>query len=82
MVKRISIILTALLLVAAQCGPPPTMPERESNMIKTDVLINSRESPFDGPQVRRVVDEEAGVVCWVTQGDIDCLPIEQTKLKK
>ncbi len=32
--------------------------------------------------VHRYVDEEAGVVCWVYEYGIDCLPIEQTRLGK
>jgi len=34
-------------------------------------------------KVYRVTDDEAGVVCWISDdGSMDCLPIEQTRLDR
>ena len=49
--------------------------------------IGSSDTVFsDGvTRVGRIVDDEAGVVCWVHKrpaGGISCLPIEQTRLDR
>lgn len=69
----ITIILAGWL---AGCGPPST--------IHPDHLPEEGQIINDGQQagVVRVIDGDAGVVCYRTYSALDCLPISETKLKR
>lgn len=49
--------------------------------------VNSKNFHMNRGNVERLVDEGAGVVCWIftrsasSVGSIDCIPIGQTRLK-
>lgn len=65
--KRVILVLALALVLIVGCAP--AMPD--------DVELVSNNIP-----IRRYVDEEAGVVCWMYYSNgISCLPVDQTKLE-
>ena len=76
------ILLLILLLAVTSCATPtPTYLSLEATPDAPDVIYSTKISGL-----LRVVDEDAGVVCWVWVGPqgvgIDCLPLEQTRLER
>lgn len=65
--KRI-LIITFMVLVLAGCGS-----------VGGEAVQNDGQSTM----LYREIDQEAGVVCWHfgQNGNIDCLPISETKLR-
>jgi uncharacterized protein YceK len=67
------VIILAVLALLIGCSEPMS---RSTGPVEKPVYI--------GTYVRRIVDEEAGVVCWIHkdtyQGGISCLPLSETKL--
>lgn len=69
-----AIILLVLLGIAVGCGPVPAdVGPSKGNMVRI------------APEVKRFIDEEAGVVCWAhNDGNygtgFSCLPLSETKL--
>ena len=77
-------VLVVLLLVGivvgiSSCGVEIGYQPQDTTDSET-FLISDRIQPG----INRVIDKEAGVVCWVykglDRGGIDCLPISQTQL--
>jgi len=54
--------------------------------VEVNRITSEEETTFYEERVHRVVDEEAGVACWLYNntynGGIDCLPIGETRLEK
>lgn len=64
----------SLLVLAASCAGVPDAPE--SSQITRNEKVRISDS------IVRVIDTEAGVVCWTYYADgISCLPLESTLLK-
>jgi hypothetical protein len=65
------IMLLVSVLFLAQCSAQPT-PEEKTGTIHSE----------SSEEVYRVIDDEAGVVCWVfdgSSGGISCLPLDQVR---
>ena len=65
-------VIFAIMIFASSCVAAPKMP------------VGSVSVPDTYQELIRVVDREAGVVCWVwkntTYGGLSCLPLKDTKL--
>lgn len=80
--KFINILVVALLVVSFVVSCAPTVSVSANS-------ANEQQLPSD---VERIVDTEAGVVCWLTHGTslagsgapraISCLPLSETLLDK
>jgi hypothetical protein len=71
---RKSLVL-ALLLVLGACGAASELPPPETSVAP---YVNSEVM---GTNLSRVVDREAGIVCYLNyRGGIWCTPISQTEL--
>lgn len=80
--KFVNIILTVclILLLVSSCAPGESVSANSAN---------EQSLPSD---IERIIDTEAGVVCWVTEGRslagsgapraISCLPLSETLLEK
>jgi len=71
-------IAVMITMIAAQCGAPASQIQlQQMEYEKARVFNDGEETPL-----YRAIDYEAGVVCWWIGVDgIDCLSIEDTKLK-
>ena len=96
------LILTTIFIVARCCRKDEVVVQPTGNVDITDgpvvysdtgaieVIIDNSDftivstTAFGG--VFRIVDDDAGVVCWIylggDPGGISCLPIEQTRLDR
>ena len=66
------VLILVVLVVVVGCAPPPgeTAAPRPA-ILAADSMRN----------VWRVVDKEAGVVCWISRkGGVFCLPLSETNL--
>lgn len=77
------ILIVAILLALFGCAAP-TPEEREAEAAKTGWVMVTQAQGL--AFVYRIVDEEAGVVCWVftgpNKGGISCLPLGETGLDR
>lgn len=102
LVSILILILTAIFVVARCCRKDEVAVQQTGNVDITDgpvvysdtgaieVIIDNSDftivstTAFGG--VFRIVDDDAGVVCWIylggDPGGISCLPIEQTRLDR
>jgi len=64
----ISIVLIALFLVVTFSST-----EQEGSVLNTRI---------EGTRMERVIDEEAGVVCFFFGGGLDCMLITETRLEQ
>lgn len=75
--KKIAMIVLAVIVAA--CAPP-------SAFLPTMVPVSTPAPSIrsDDVEITRHIDEEAGVVCWLSRVaggyDISCLPMSQTNL--
>jgi len=77
--KKIFLAIIFALLISG-CAPP-TGDSPDASDTKDTEVVGLTDSVF------RVVDEEAGVVCWIYssggyKGGIDCMRIEETDLDR
>jgi len=74
MMKRLCLVLVLMAVVLASCVPK--VEPGEEPLVEGHIRITIF--------VSRVVDAEAGVVCWVYQGSrsgaISCMPLSETEL--
>lgn len=73
--KRI-ILIVGVVLVLGGCGEQV----RANGTSENNIVIISEYGTYE---LWRVVDKEAGVVCWIRPSTgLDCLPLSETKLDK
>lgn len=69
-IMGVIVALIGVLIVVSSCAAPNTNGYGESPRILTS-----------DASVRRWIDREAGVVCWIyTNSGISCLPLAQTSI--
>jgi len=74
----IFMIVALFVLVVALLGCAPTMSPQE----RAETEFKGLTAPLlVGYDLQRVVDKEAGVVCYVhIRGGVSCLPLSETRL--
>ena len=77
--KKVLVSILMLIFLVGCATPPPTpRPSTTPQDVGTVIYSNSWDT------ILRIVDSEAGVVCWVyngyREGGISCLLLESTKL--
>jgi hypothetical protein len=78
MKKRIALLVLVMLfvLLGASCSPIQSSNKDE---VRADVVVGWI---IISPNFYRVIDFEAGVVCYSEGPSIDCLDIDETDLRK
>ena len=74
----VTMALMVLIVALLGCAPVMTPAERDATEVKALSLPLTT-----GSDLRRVIDKEAGVVCYVHfKGGVFCLPLSETKLEE
>lgn len=77
--KKFVLLVLVLSVLISACAPDPYQLELQDTS-KPYIIVNNN--------VVRIVDEQAGVVCWIYshqkyhEGGISCLPLADTLLGK
>ena len=79
MLKRIVLLLAAVLLLSVSCAERQEFPS-ETHEAERAADFETIANAFYH-SIYRVIDKEAGVVCWLyNKGGMDCMPISDTAL--
>lgn len=70
--KKAIVLLCLILLACAPSSAPPVIDTGDDGV--QDIRVR-------GTHIVRWVDEEAGVVCWITTSSLSCLDIDITDLR-
>lgn len=78
--NRIQSILIFTPFLLSQCGGN-SLKEVERQLAQEALAVEGVEFTIVAPGVRRVIDDEAGVVCYLKSGGgIDCMLVSETLL--
>lgn len=74
------VMMALIVLIVAMLGCAPEMTPAERDATEVKALSLPLTTGYD---LRRVIDKEAGVVCYVHfKGGVSCLPLSETKLEE